>query len=71
MNPKDILIATARNAAGVQAKRIRDALKADLKKMAMAAASTETGQALLAAAPPEAQEFIINLVAEASSAAKE
>lgn len=64
MNPKDLLIATARNAAGVQMKRIRDALRADLKKMAMAAAGTETGQALLAAAPPEAQEFVMNLMAE-------
>ena len=64
MNPTDLLLATARNAAGVQAKRLRDALRADIKKMAMAAAGTETGQALLAAAPPEAQEFLMNLMAE-------
>jgi len=60
----DLLLATARNAAGIQAKRIRDALKADMKRMAMAAAGTETGQALLAAAPREAQEFLANLMAE-------
>ena len=62
--PVEIVLATARSAFQQQRKRIADALRADLKKMALAAMGTETGRSLLAAAPPEAQEILLNMMAE-------
>mgnify|MGYP001575307369 CR=1 FL=1 len=60
----ELVLATARNAFTAQKARVREALKTDLMRMALAAAGTETGRALLAAAPPEAQEFFAGLLAK-------